>query len=112
MSTEAMAGSVHPAQVAPGPVGSWILGNVPALQRDPIAFLLFLARTYGDVSRIRLGPRPALVIHHPDHIKYVVADRAANFSKPGRFIKALAPVLGNGLLLSYGDFWKRQRRIA
>jgi cytochrome P450 len=100
------------SKTAPGPRGAFLLGNVRELQRDPLGFFMGLARDYGDIARIHLGPDEALVIHQPDHLKHVLADKAASYVKPHRFVKALRPVMGKGLLINDGASWKRQRQIA
>ncbi|MFZ5472280.1 MAG: cytochrome P450 [Myxococcota bacterium] len=95
-----------------GPQGCLALGNVRQLQRDPLNLFLRIRREHGDIARLRLGPEELFVFSHPDHLKYILADNVANWQKQERFRKAIFPILGNGLLLSEGDFWKRQRRIA
>src|SRR5437588_4397798 len=55
---------------------------------------------------------PALFLYHPNEIEYVLATNAKNFIKSmslrSNFFQRL---VGNGLLTSQGDEWKRQRRL-
>ena len=53
-----------------------------------------------------------VVLNDPDFIKHVLVDNHANYSKGRLNRQILSPVLGEGLLTSEGDFWRRQRRIA
>lgn len=47
----------------------------------------------------------------PDAVQRVMLDNAANYVKPGLVKRLLAPVVGEGLLSSDGEFWRMQRRI-
>lgn len=69
------------------------------------------ATRYGDIVRHRMGPLVVHVLRHPDHIKYVLQENHENYHK-GRGIKKMKAVLGEGLLTSDGDLWKREHRLA
>jgi cytochrome P450 len=81
--------------------------------RDSLAFIDACAREYGDVVWVRFLYVPALFIYHPKEIEYVLASNAKNFVKSmslrSNFFHRL---VGNGLLTSEGDEWRRQRRLA
>src|SRR5262245_18759533 len=82
-----------------------------AARRDLLAFLRWAAREYGDVVRFDAWPIVVHVLHHPDHIKYVLQDNNRNYWKGGLVGRA-KPLIGEGLFTSEGDFWRRQRRLA
>ena len=93
-----------------GPRGHALLGNLRDFNRDQLGFYAGCAREYGDVVPLRLGPFPGLLIYHPDAIEEVLVTRSRDFIKsPG--VRLLRGLLGNGLLLSEGDVWLRQRRL-
>jgi cytochrome P450 len=95
----------------PGPPGHFLRGNLPDFRRDRLGFLTNCARQYGDVFRLRLVSRRATVFCHPNQIEQVLVARNHEFRK--HFALRINPlVLGNGLLVSDGDFWLRQRRLA
>lgn len=95
----------------PGPKGRWLSGNLPAFRRDRLGFLSECARNYGDVVSMRLGPRRIIVINHPDLLEEVLVANHRHYIK--HFALRMAkPTLGNGLLTSEGDFWRRQRKLA
>jgi cytochrome P450 len=97
-------------RVPVGPRGNWLGGNLPEFRRDRLDFLTRCARTYGDVTRLRLAHRPVYLLSHPDLIEEVLVTQSRNFIK--HFALRLNPlVLGDGLLTSEGDFWLRQRRL-
>lgn len=47
----------------------------------------------------------------PDMIQRVLLDNKANYIRPRLAQRVLAPLLGNGLLSSEGEDWRKQRRI-
>jgi cytochrome P450 len=96
----------------PGPRhGFFDLSVSRRLQGNRLAYPLELARTYGDFVYSRLGPLHLYFANHPDLVKEVLVTRGKSFRKLPRIIKALRDVDGNGLILSEGDFWLRQRRL-
>ena len=93
-----------------GPRGRLLLGSGPDLARDQLGFYEACARDYGDVVPLRLGPNRGLLVYHPDAIEEVLVTRSRDFIKsPG--VRLLARVLGNGIFLSEGGVWLRQRRL-
>ena len=67
---------------------------------------------HGDAFRM-FAPvlqRPVWVLSHPDHVRHVLVDRSANFTK-GIGIDRVAILLGNGLMTSEGESWRAQRRL-
>jgi cytochrome P450 len=101
---------IVPKTLPPGPKGHWLLGNLPDIRRDQLGFHLSCAREYGDVVPARLANRRVVYVFHPDLIEEVLVTRNRDFGK-GLFLDLLKPIFGNGLLLSEGDSWLRQRRL-
>jgi cytochrome P450 len=99
-------------RAAPGPRGHLLLGSLPDAQRDPIQLFMSAFRDYGDVVRFRFGPMVAHLVSSPAGVNHVLAENNKNYGKQTRGYKNLRYVLGNGLLTSEGELWKRQRRIA
>ena len=97
---------------APGPRGHLLLGNLPEVRRDPIRMFLEGFHAYGDVVRFRFGPMIGHLVSSPAGVNHVLAESNRNYGKQTRGFKNLRYVLGNGLLTSEGELWKRQRRIA
>ena len=100
------------APLPPGPKGQLFLGVMPEFNRDTLGFIT-RCRDYGDVVRTRFFYVTAYFLYHPDDIEYVVSTNARNFVKAmslrSNFFQRL---VGNGLLTSEGEVWKRQRRLA
>jgi cytochrome P450 len=92
--------------------GSAILGVMSEFNRDQLGFITRL-RSLGDVVRARFLYVPAYFIYHPDDIEYLLVTNAKNFRKAMSLrSKFFYRLVGNGLLTSEGDFWRRQRRLA
>ncbi len=102
--------SIPATATAPGPKGLPVLGSIPEVRSDPLAFFSRVAREYGDVVRLNLIEHVHL-LNHPDHVKHVLQDNHLNYEKGFGYAR-MEPLVGKGLLTSNGDFWKRQRRLA
>ena len=96
----------------PGPKGTRVMGVMNEFNRDSLGFIERLQRDYGDIVWSRFLYVPALFLYHPNEIEYVLATNARNFVKAmtlrSNFFQRL---VGNGLLTSEGEEWKRQRRL-
>jgi cytochrome P450 len=98
-------------RIPPGPPGTFFGGNLREFRQDMLAFYVRLARDYGDVSSLRLGPTRIYLIAHPDLIEEVLVQKAKQFRKHYA-VRMNKLLLGNGLITSEGDFWLRQRRLS
>jgi cytochrome P450 len=95
----------------PGPQGLPLLGVTLDLRRDPLGFLRRMAREYGDIVYLPLFFQSRVLLSHPDDIEQVLVVQQQRFHK-GRLMKeATHRILGQGLLTSEGEFWRRQRRL-
>lgn len=95
----------------PMPPGHWLWGHLPERASNPLGLYLDSRQRLGDVVRYRMGYIYVEQLTHPDHVKHVLADASARYTKGTVFDKT-RPLVGNGLLTAEGDFWKRQRRLA
>ncbi|MGB7465261.1 MAG: cytochrome P450 [Candidatus Acidiferrum sp.] len=99
-----------PLRLPPGPKGHFLLGNLAAVSRDWLGFYAQCARDYGDVVKLRYLHVPICLLMHPRDIEYVLVTNPGNFTKSADY-RALARVLGNGLLTNEGKPWQRQRGL-
>jgi cytochrome P450 len=97
-------------RVPPGPSGNLALGNLLEFRRDPLGFFTQCAGNYGDIVRYRIAHVNVYLLNHPDLIESVLVSNHHNFIK-GRTLHAGRVLLGDGLLTSEGDSWRRQRRL-
>ena len=106
---EGIARPTRPSISSDAPKGG-VLGLLPELSRDALGLLTRCTRDYGDLVRIRLGLTPVVVVGHPSLVEEVLVTRNHDYRK-SLSTRKLGSLLGNGLLLSEGDFWLRQRRL-
>ncbi len=100
-------------RVPPGPRGSLLSGSVKELRSDPLKLYMDARRDYGDVVRFRSIPTfEWYLLNNPDDVDYVLGKNNQNYTRDIYSKGALYPLVGEGLLTSTGDFWRRQRRLA
>src|SRR5208282_922327 len=102
---------MNKGEVAPGPRGELLTGNLREFRRDVLGLLLRSSREYGDVVRFRLGPLVVHLLNHPDHVEHVLQSGARNYDKATRSSAKIRGICGDSLLTSNGELWKRQRRL-
>ena len=98
---------------APG-MNFWIplpIGRRGDILRDPLRFFLAARERYGDVFRMRLGPLVVHFLFHPDHVRRVLHERPKNFVRGWQY-RLLRRLMGDNLVVSDGEPWLRQRRLA
>ena len=66
---------------------------------------------YGDAYRVHQSGGWLYVFRHPDHLRDVLVSRAGSFDKQHPAFQQLSTVLGDALLTSEGERWRRQRRL-
>jgi enediyne biosynthesis protein E7 len=77
---------------------------------DSLERMTELFARYGDTYRVYAPGRKGYtwVINHPDDVKRVLVSNHRNYTK-GTGLDRVKILLGNGLMTSEGDFWRRQR---
>lgn len=95
----------------PGPISRIPGRSLVAMQRDRLGFVCALARDYGDIAHVKLGPRHIYLLSRPDDIRDVLVTHHRHFHK-ARGLERAKLLLGNGLLTSEDEFHLRQRRLA
>jgi cytochrome P450 len=69
-------------------------------------------RAYGDIARFQLGPVDAYLVADPDEIERVLVSEEPKFRKADFQDQAVDSLLGDGLLVSEGESWSKQRQLA
>jgi cytochrome P450 len=98
--------------------------STPPRQTKPLGLLPFLWTSWRDPLLIwsdRHFREPQLfgsgrfgeiiVVSHPEGVRHVLTENAANYEKGALQRRVLGPMLADGLLLTEGDVWRRARRI-
>jgi cytochrome P450 len=93
----------------------------PQMEGAPLLARLFgLAPRFDAMATLKKGPlcwtgllgKRIYFVNDAEYVKRILLDNLANYPKSVTYRNNLRPFLGDGLLISEGDFWKRQRRLA
>ncbi len=85
--------------------------SIRELVRDPLKFFVSIASEYGDIVCYRPAPDTAYLINHPDFVRHVLVDNNRNYTKGTSSNQMFNKVVGEGLLTSEGETWRKQRRM-
>lgn len=99
------------ARPVPQHPGVPVLGNTLSFLRDPLAILHAVQQRNERLVHLRVGGRHQYLVLQPEDAKYILQENNRNYGRSPAF-QILEIFLGNGLLTSEGDFWRRQRRLA
>ncbi|MBF6647290.1 cytochrome P450 [Methylobacter sp. BlB1] len=93
--------------------GDFLLGNLHQYKANPFQALCSWQRDYGDLVSFRLATRQLYLFSHPQLVEQALVKQSHNFVKMYNPKKptGLSLILGQGLLTSQGDLWRRQRRL-
>ncbi|RYX85075.1 cytochrome P450 [bacterium] len=89
----------------PGPTRQWLADFARSPHANPFEFLLTLAREFGDTVHYTTPYGSVYFFNHPEEIRQVL-HRTNIVRAP-----LVSLTLGQGLLASDGDYWRKQRRI-
>ncbi|GAB4022994.1 cytochrome P450 [Spirosoma koreense] len=103
--------SYRAAQPVPLVSGLPLVGNTLAFLRNPLDMLLKLQRQQQRMVHLRIGGRHQYLVFSPEDSKHVLQENHRNYGRSLAF-QVLKIFLGNGLLTSDGEYWRRQRRLA
>lgn len=100
----------------PPPIGNnplKLLRYMRRFRQNPAGMVAKRFERYGDIYYAPLGKTKLYVVRHPDDIRQVLLQQASKFQKTetGNAARQLRRVLGDGLLNSNGEIWRRQRRM-
>jgi len=95
----------------PGPRGDILLGSTLDFKESPLQFACYVQKAYGDVARFRVGPSHWVLVSDPKLVHDMMVERAAEFQKPAVARRLWEKFLGDGLLTTEGETWRRQNRL-
>lgn len=95
----------------PSPPGHWFWGHAKQILKDPIGYVRMISLGYGSLARIRVLRRSLCITADVECARQIFLTGSEDFEK-GRNYKNMSLLIGNGLIVSEGEFWKRQRRLA
>ncbi|GAB3991678.1 cytochrome P450 [Spirosoma daeguense] len=88
-----------------------MVGNTLAFLYNPLKTLRSLQQQHDRMVHLQIGGRNQYLVFKPEDAKHVLQENHRNYGRSPAF-QVLRIFLGNGLLTSEGDFWRRQRRLA
>ena len=79
---------------------------------DSLQRMTELFALHGDLYRVYVPARKShtYVVHHPDDVKRILVSNHRNYTK-GIGLDRVKILLGNGIMTSEGEFWRRQRMM-
>lgn len=94
-----------------GPGGGAAARVLAGLLADPLAGYVRLSARYGDAVQVPFAPRRSFfLLSRPEHAGHVLAANQDNYAKAFTY-RPLRALVGNGLLTSEGESWRRHRRM-
>jgi cytochrome P450 len=99
-------------QTPPGPQGEPLFGSSRTYADNPFRFISGLEDAYGDIAYFDMGPMETIQLCDPTAIERALVSESDRFRKPDFQGDALGDLLGDGLLLSEGETWEKQRKLA
>lgn len=98
------------AEHPPGPRGLPYIGCLLRVLRNPMAVMAKVAQRYGGIARIPLRGKFLYLVSEPELLRELLVTHRQKYAKNIRYHHMQA-LVGQGLLLSEGDEWHRQRLI-
>jgi len=77
---------------------------------NPLHWMAENFEQFGDIFKASIHGRDTYVVRHPKYVERVLLKNWSNYVK-GQAIKRIAFLLGKGIMVSEGKFWKSQRRM-
>lgn len=110
MPTSSSTTSTAKKSSPPGPAG-YLLFSLSDFAHDPLSYTRELWRTYGDYVRVPFLPgQIGYLCAHPDAAEHILSTHQDRYGKPDAN-KIMSLLVGQGILTSEGEFWRRQRRL-
>jgi cytochrome P450 len=108
--------------ISANPVSPVLAGPVPPAQPLPyLQYLRTVRRNFIDALDESMYRAPivrqgtaitrSFIVNHPDGLRRVLLENAANYPRAAVERRILGPAMGNGLILSEGETWRAHRHI-
>lgn len=103
-------------RIPPGPrfspVQTALFRFLPTSSFDSLKFIVDQQAQHGRLTCVVANGARTYVVSDPELAREILVEKADKFQKAQMLRDAIGSVVGNGLLTSEGDFWKRQRKLA
>src|SRR6202049_1423828 len=91
-------------RIPPGPADKY------NTSQDLLSWMSDQFKRFGDIYKASVYGTNVYVVSDPQSANYILRKNWQNYKK-GQDIKRVGLLLGNGLMVSEGEFWKSQRRM-
>jgi len=91
-------------RLPPGPLAAY------NTSQELLGWMAEQFQQFGSIYKASIYGVAVYAICAPEHVERVLLKNWQNYPK-GQAIKRIALLLGNGLMVSKGEFWKKQRRM-
>ena len=112
-----MTGIAATPKLPPVVKGPWPTGSLTLFAKDPLEFFMNYSPQYEGIYevtsiyfRVATDFKRMMIITDPDYVKHILQDNNRNYRKSFSN-EPLKLLLGQGLVTSEGDFWRKQRRL-
>lgn len=96
----------------PGLPGSKpVFGHTLMFRKSPVNFMTRCHEELGDIAWLQSPFRDVVLVFKPEYVKHMLQENNKNYTKSFGYDE-LEVLLGQGLLTSEGEYWKKQRRLA
>lgn len=98
-----------PTLELPGPS---LIQVIRGVQRD--GFLNYIGQLWhqhGDFFQLKMAGRQLIFAMHPDAVRHVNVEQRQHYDKAASYDGVRRYLLGNGLVVSTGELWRRQRKL-
>lgn len=96
----------------PGPKAFLGIKNILDLsQAGMMQYVNACWQEYGDIFQVQVGPRKMVMVIHPEYVRHIGITNAPNYEKLNSYDPVRKYIIGDGLVTSTGELWKRQRRL-
>lgn len=87
-----------------------VVRSTASILREPLEFITRISKQHGDIVKFRLANQEVILFNHPDAIEDLVIGHKELLIKDW-LTRELKIVVGQGLLISEGAVWKKQRKM-
>jgi cytochrome P450 len=79
--------------------------------KGALQFFMDQWRAQGDLPQLLMGRHKLVFAVHPEHVRHILVTARHGFDKGQTWESSRQLLLGDGLIASTGELWKRQRRL-
>ncbi len=88
-----------------------LFGHIFQFKKNPLTFFAAHASQMGHLYRIKLLHKEYVIANHPDAVRHILVNNVKKYSRRKSYA-FLQELLGDGLLTSEGEPWRKQRRLS